>query len=236
MRLLPVTIVAVGALLSLRAADLWTHIAPAQAQSPQPPAAGAKPATPPAAGAKPAAAPAQPAPTAAAKPAAEAPTPLPLSDGSEFSAAEVEVLQGLAVRREQLDKRATDLDQREALLKAAEKRIEVKLKELKELQAKVESVVRRYDDEEDSRRKSMVKIFETMKPKDAARIFEQMDLPVLIPLMERMKESKAAPVLAEMHPARAKQVTAELVKRRRPGFGEAGAAPAPLGDAPPSGG
>jgi flagellar motility protein MotE (MotC chaperone) len=235
MRLLPVTIVAVGALLGLRAADLWTHIAPAQAQSPQPPAAGAKPATPPAAGAKPAAASAQPA-AATAKPAAEAPTPLPLSDGSEFSAAEVEVLQGLAVRREQLDKRATDLDQREALLKAAEKRIEVKLKELKELQTKVESVVRRYDDEEDARKKSMVKIFETMKPKDAARIFEQMDLPVLIPLMERMKESKAAPVLAEMHPARAKQVTAELVKRRQPGFGEAGAAPAPLGDTPPSGG
>jgi flagellar motility protein MotE (MotC chaperone) len=234
MRLLPVTIVAVGALLGLRAADLWTHIAPAQAQSPQPPASGAKPATPPAAGAKPAAASAQPAP--AAKPAAEAPSPLPLSEGSEFSAAEVEVLQGLAVRREQLDKRATDLEQREALLKAAEKRIEVKLKELKELQTKVESVVRRYDDEEDSRRKSMVKIFETMKPKDAARIFEQMDLPVLIPLMERMKESKAAPVLAEMHPARAKQVTAELVKRRQPGFGEAGAVPAPLGDAPPSGG
>jgi flagellar motility protein MotE (MotC chaperone) len=235
MRLLPVMIVAAGALLGLRAADLWTNIAPAQAQSPQPPAAGAKPATPPAVGAKPAAAPAQPA-SPPAKPAAEAPTPLPLSDGSEFSAAEVEVLQGLAVRREQLDKRATDLDQREALLKAAEKRIEVKLKELKELQTKVESVVRRYDDEEDARKKSMVKIFETMKPKDAARIFEQMDLPVLIPLMERMKESKAAPVLAEMHPARAKQVTAELVKRRQPGFGEAGAVPAPLGDAPPSGG
>ncbi len=212
-----------------------TNIAPAQAQAPQPPAAGAKPATPPAAGAKPAAAPAQPAPPPPSRPPRH-PTPLPLSDGSEFSAAEVEVLQGLAVRREQLDKRATDLDQREALLKAAEKRIEVKLKELKELQTKVESVVRRYDDEEDARRKSMVKIFETMKPKDAARIFEQMDLPVLIPLMERMKESKAAPVLAEMHPARAKQVTAELVKRRQPGFGDAGSAPAPLGDAPPAGG
>ncbi len=112
----------------------------------------------------------------------------------------------------------------------------MKLKELKDLQTKVESVVRRYDDEEDARKKSMVKIFETMKPKDAARIFEQMDLPVLIPLMERMKESKAAPVLAEMHPARAKQVTAELVKRRQPGLGEAGATPAPLSDAPPTGG
>lgn len=226
MRLLPVTIVAIGALLGLRATDLWFQVTPAQAQAPQSPAAGAKPGTPPAPGAKPADAP---------KPAAEAPAPLQHSEGSEFSAAEVEVLQGLAARRETLDKRATDLDQREALLKAAEKRIEVKLKELKELQTKVESVVRRYDDEEDARRKSMVKIFETMKPKDAARIFEQMDLPVLVPLMERMKESKAAPVLAEMHPARAKQVTAELVKRRQPGLGDAGA-PAPLGSPAAPGG
>jgi flagellar motility protein MotE (MotC chaperone) len=238
MRLLPVTIIAVTALLGLRGADLWTHIAPAQAQTPPPQGGAAKPpATPPAA-AKPGAAPAANAakPGEPAKPA-EPPKPAveaPYSDGTEFSAAEVEILQGLAARRDQLDKRATDLEQREALLKAAEKRIEVKLKELKDLQAKVESVVRRYDDEEDQRKKSMVKIFETMKPKDAARIFEQMDLPVLVPIMERMKEAKAAPVLAEMHPARAKQVTAELVKRRQPGLNEAVSPSAP--EAPPAGG
>jgi flagellar motility protein MotE (MotC chaperone) len=231
MRLLPVTIVAVTALLGLRATDFWTHIAPAQAQT-QPPQGGA--AKPPAAPAKPAANAAKPEPAKPAEPPKPAAEAQPFGDGSEFSAAELEILQGLSARREQLDKRSTDLDQREALLKAAEKRIEVKLKELKDLQAKVESVVRRYDDEEDQRKKSMVKIFETMKPKDAARIFEQMDLPALVPIIERMKEAKVAPVLAEMHPARAKQVTAELVKRRQPGLNEAVNPSAP--DAPPAGG
>ena len=79
----------------------------------------------------------------------------------------------------------------------------------------MEALIRRYDDEEEARKKSLVKIFETMKPVEAARIFEQMDMPVLLGILERMSRN-AAPVLAQMHPARAKQVTGELAKRRQP--------------------
>ena len=86
----------------------------------------------------------------------------------------------------------------------------------------MEALIRKYDDEEEARKKSLVKIFETMKPIEAARIFEQMDLPILLDIIERMKERNAAPVLAQMHPARAKQVTAEIARRRQP----ASAAPA----------
>ncbi len=86
----------------------------------------------------------------------------------------------------------------------------------------MEALIRRYDGEEDARKKSLVKIFETMNPVEAARIFEQMDLPVLLHIIERMKERIAAPVLANMHPARAKQVTAELARRRQPASGAAG--------------
>ena len=132
------------------------------------------------------------------------------------------MLQGLSSRREQIERRGTELEQREALLKAAEQRIEAKVQELKQLQSKMETLIRRYDDEEEARKKSLVKIFETMKPVEAARIFEQMDMPVLLDLIERMKERNAAPVLAQMHPARAKQVTGELAKRRQPAAGPAG--------------
>jgi flagellar motility protein MotE (MotC chaperone) len=133
------------------------------------------------------------------------------------------VLQGLSGRRAELDRRGTELDQREALLKAAEQRIEAKVQELKQLQGTMEALIRRYDEDEEARKKSLVKIFETMKPAEAARIFEQMDMPVLLDIFERMKERNAAPVLAQMHPARAKQVTAELARRRQPA--SAGTAP-----------
>src|SRR3546814_4430099 len=54
---------------------------------------------------------------------------------------------------------------------------------------------------------SLVKIYESMKPKDAARIFEELDMEVLLEVVERMKERKTAPILAEMNPERAKTVT-----------------------------
>jgi flagellar motility protein MotE (MotC chaperone) len=207
-RLLPVTIGVAATVLPLRALDLWQHASPAFAQSAKPAVAQtASPSTAPAPAAE------APAAAAAAKPA-EAGSAIP-----EYSEAELAVLQGLASRREELDRRGGDLEQREALLKAAEQRIEAKVQELKQLQGTMESLIRKYDDEEEARKKSLVKIFETMKPAEAARIFEQMDLPVLLDIIERMKERNAAPVLAQMHPARAKQVTAELARRRQPASG-----------------
>ena len=219
-RLLPLTIGVAATVLSLRALDLWQHAGSAFAQSAKPPAATSpvSVASPPAAAAAPA--PQAPAAQAAAKPAEAAASSIP-----EYSEAEIAVLQGLSSRREELERRGGELDQREALLKAAEQRIEAKVKELKQLQGTMEALIRKYDDEEETRKKSLVKIFETMKPAEAARIFEQMDLPILLDIIERMKERNAAPVLAQMHPARAKQVTAEIARRRQPAASGAPAAP-----------
>ena len=224
-RLLPLTIGTAAMVLSLRAFDLWHQTGAAFAQN-------AKPETPAAAPAKPDAKPepkAEPKPEARAetqtKATAAEPAPNkaaePTTNIPEYSEAELAVLQGLSGRREELERRGADLDQREALLKAAEQRIEAKVQELKQLQGTMEALIRKYDDEEETRKKSLVKIFETMKPVEAARIFEQMDLPILLDIIERMKERNAAPVLAQMHPARAKQVTAEIARRRQPNSGAA---------------
>lgn len=221
-RLLPLTIGTAAMVLSLRTFDLWHQAGSAFAQN-------AKPETPAAAPAKPegkADAKPESKPEAKAAAAPEAPSPGKAAETTtnipEYSEAELAVLQGLASRREELERRSGDLDQREALLKAAEQRIEAKVQELKQLQGTMEALVRKYDDEEETRKKSLVKIFETMKPAEAARIFEQMDLPILLDIIERMKERNAAPVLAQMHPARAKQVTAEIARRRQPTSGAAG--------------
>ncbi len=218
-RLLPLTIGAAAMVLSLRVFDVWQHAGTAFAQIAKPETAAApeKPDT--KAEAKPEATSEKGGPVAkaAAEPPAsptrnaEVTTNIP-----EYSEAELAVLQDLSSRRGELERRGADLDQREAVLKAAEQRIEAKVQELKQLQGAMEALVRKYDDEEDARKKSLVKIFETMKPAEAARIFEQMDLPVLLDIIERMKERNAAPVLAQMHPARAKQVTAEIARRRQP--------------------
>jgi flagellar motility protein MotE (MotC chaperone) len=231
-RFLPIAIAVAFVVLALRVGAMFFASGAAQAQAPaqpqnqaRPPAAApATPAAPAAAGgaqrpATPAAAPAVPAPAAPAAAAGET------QDITDLSGAEIEVLQQLAARRSEIDKRAADLERREAVLRAAEERIDAKIQELKKLQGNVEQAISRYDDQETKRIENLVRLYETMKPSEAARIMEQLDLNTLVALAERMSTRKLAPVLAGMNPVRAKQVTTELSKRRKPG--DAPEAPAP---------
>ena len=132
-----------------------------------------------------------------------------------MSPAEIDVLQKLAERRQELDKRAADLSQEQVLLKAAEQRIDDKIARLQSIESDIGALADKRDQQEDDRLKSLVKIYETMKPADAARIFEQLDMSVLIEVMKRMKEAKVAPILAAMDPEKAKVATTALAERRR---------------------
>lgn len=139
--------------------------------------------------------------------------PIDLTD-SEFG-----LLQNLAQRHEDLERQAHDreqaLDLREGLLKAAEKRLDDKIAKLSELQASLDDLLKKYDTKTDAQLQSLVKTYETMKPRDAARIWDELDMSVLIQLVEHMREQKAAPILAAMNPDTAKRVTDELVHRRQ---------------------
>ena len=131
-----------------------------------------------------------------------------------FTQSEIDLLQELSDRREQLEKLFKQINLREGLLKAAEKRISKRVSELKQLQKTINDLIKTHDDQQETKMASLVKIYEAMKPKDAARIFEQLDLNTLLIVAERMKERKLAPVMAQMNPEKAKDVTVELSKLR----------------------
>lgn len=135
-------------------------------------------------------------------------------DPTKATDAELEVLEKLAARRNELEQRASDLDIRENLLKATEVRIDGKITELKQIKQTIDGLLKQHDAEREAKMKSLVKIYESMKPKDAARIFEKLEIDVLMDVVERMREARAAPILAKMSAARAKQVTAALAARR----------------------
>ena len=135
-------------------------------------------------------------------------------DPAEMTGAELEVLQNLSARRRVLEKRAKELDLRENLLQVAERRVDVKVAELRRIQSIVNSLLKRHDKETEAQMKSVVKIYENMKPKNAARIFEQLDMTVLLDVVERMREVKMAPIMASMSPVKAKSVTMALARRR----------------------
>ncbi|MCK5575940.1 MAG: hypothetical protein KAI28_08985, partial [Sphingomonadales bacterium] len=136
-------------------------------------------------------------------------------DPTLLTQSEIDLLQKLAERRVEIDARGREMENREALLAAAESRIDRKITEFKALQATIENLVKTYDDQQGTKLQSLVKIYENMKPKDAARIFEELEMGVLLKVAERMKERSLAPIMAKMNPQRAREVTVELDQLRK---------------------
>ncbi|MAU42097.1 MAG: hypothetical protein CMF31_10815 [Kordiimonas sp.] len=132
-----------------------------------------------------------------------------------LSRSEIELLQDLSLRREQLDRRAKDLDMRERLLRATEKRLDDKIASLKNIETRIQTLVNQHDQKEKAQLDSLVKVYSNMKPKDAARIFNELELDILISVIERMQEKKVAPILAKMSSGAAKALTVELATRKK---------------------
>ena len=137
-----------------------------------------------------------------------------LDDPTLFTQAEIDLLQQLADRREELEARDQELNMREGLLQAAETRINRKLAEMQEFKQTIEGLIKSYDEQQAKKMQSLVKIYENMKPKDAARIFEELDMDTLLLVAESMKERKLAAVMSKMNPGKAKDVTEELARLR----------------------
>lgn len=141
--------------------------------------------------------------------------PDPLQPGcANYSDGEVDLLQKLSQRREVLDQRENELNQRQALMSAAEDRINKKIADLQQLQGTIQDLLKQTDAQEQAKIDQLVKMYASMKPADAARIFNQLDMPILITIMSTMKESKSAPILAAMDSDKARSLTEELSRRR----------------------
>ena len=100
------------------------------------------------------------------------------SSRKSLSPAERAMLERLPERRQELDARARELEMRETCCKAAEKRLEDKVDELKDVEAEIAAAT-----PEEARRpsralKSLVTMYENMKAKDAAKIFDRLDIKV----------------------------------------------------------
>ena len=137
-------------------------------------------------------------------------------DPRDMSPVELEMLRGLAQRRAELEAREGELDQREALLEVAERRMSETMGELEALRAEIEGMLGQADARREQQLVSLVRMYEAMRPADAAAIFDGLELEVLLNVLERMREAKAAPIVAGMTPERAREVTSELALRQAP--------------------
>jgi flagellar motility protein MotE (MotC chaperone) len=160
----------------------------------------------------------------------------PLEAGKINSPGERAVLERLQDRRQELDTRSRDLEMRESLLKAAEMRVEAKVSELKDVETRINIAMGNRDKAEADRFKSIVTMYENMKPKDAARIFDRLDLKVLIDVSTQIKPAKMSEILAQMSSEGAERLTVELANRASAGQKSQNAEQLPKIDGKPSGG
>jgi flagellar motility protein MotE (MotC chaperone) len=157
---------------------------------------------------------------AAPKPAATKPPEnkpagrvIPLDNAGQPSGAERAILERLQERRQELDTRARELDIRESLIKAAEKRMDGKLTELKEVEGHIATETQQKDDAQDARFKGLVTMYESMKPRDAAKIFDRLDSGVLLQVASKIEPRHMADIMAQMSADTAQRLTVELASR-----------------------
>lgn len=171
-------------------------------------------------------------PEAPAKKAAEPVSPSLVGtkvqlDEHPVSPAERAILESLQKRRAELDQRSRELDMRDDLLKAAEKRVAGRIDELKEIEARVNAELQQKDDAEKTRFKNVVSMYEAMKAKDAAKIFDGLDMRVLLEVAKAINPRTMSEIMAQMQPENAQRLTVELAARPAPKGTDAQAADLP---------
>jgi flagellar motility protein MotE (MotC chaperone) len=153
----------------------------------------------------------------AAKPAApevmQADTVMRGEQAQNVSPSERAILERLQSRRQELDARAREIDIRENLLKAAEKRVEARVEELKAIESRITTATQQKNEADAARLKGIITMYEGMKPKDAAKVFDRLEMPVLFEIASQIAPRKMADILGLMAPEAAERLTVEMTHR-----------------------
>lgn len=132
------------------------------------------------------------------------------SDVSNLSSGEIRLLHDLAKRRKELDAVEKQLQERGALLRAAEQQLIEKQNSLSVIKSEIETLLAQYDTALDSENQRLINVYSNMKPKSAAAIFNDMDMDTLMIILRGMKERKIAPILAAMNTDKVRTISKEL--------------------------
>lgn len=137
---------------------------------------------------------------------------IPLEPKS-VSPAERAILERLTERRQELDARERELGMRETLLQAQEKRLDAKVNELKDVEAKITAATKKKQETELAKLKGLVTMYENMKAKDAAKIFDRLDIRLATEVANQIAPRRMSDILAQMSPESAERLTVELANR-----------------------
>ena len=139
--------------------------------------------------------------------------PMRAEQPQTVSPSERAILERLQARRQELETRAREIDIRESLLKATEKRVEARVEELKAIESRISTATQQKNEAEAARFKGIITMYEGMKPKDAAKVFDRLEMPVLFEIASQIAPRKMADILGLMAPEAAERLTVEMARR-----------------------
>jgi flagellar motility protein MotE (MotC chaperone) len=141
---------------------------------------------------------------------------LPPEGQAPVSASERAILERLQSRRQELEARAREIDIRESLLKAAEKKAESRVEELKGIESRISTATEQKTEADNARFKGIITMYESMKPKDAAKVFDRLEMSVLYQIASQIAPRKMSDILGLMSPEAAERLTTEMARRAGP--------------------
>jgi flagellar motility protein MotE (MotC chaperone) len=133
-------------------------------------------------------------------------------DAASISPAERALLERLSERRKEIEKRQSELDMRDTLLRAAEKKLEERLNELKLAEDRIVAATQQKEEQELHRLKNLVTMYEGMKAKDAAKIFEKLEIKLATEVARLINPRRMSEIMAQMTPEAAQRLTVELAR------------------------
>lgn len=128
---------------------------------------------------------------------------------------ELNILQSLGQRRQELDQREQGLNSREQLIQAADDKLDARINQLQSLKTQIQALLDQANKTSADDTVRMVKVYESMKPKDAAAVLTTMSDEVRLPIAAGMKDRALAAILGAMTPDAARDLTEKLTNRMK---------------------
>lgn len=132
-----------------------------------------------------------------------------------WSEEEIRVFSKLQKRKTELDQREVDLAKLEEELQKQKLELEEKLKDLEKVRQGVASVLKERISVDSEKLDKLVDFYSNMKPQNAAKIFEEVDESLAVEILGRLKKKNAAEIMNLVKPDKAQRLSEKYTGYRR---------------------
>ena len=115
--------------------------------------------------------------------------------------------------RERLQRRESELDDRERAVEAAQTLVETRLAELEAAETHLEMLIQLSDEAAENDLSQLTEVYQAMAPGEAAALFSQMDPNFASGFLSRMSTEASAAIMAELPPETAYAISIVIATR-----------------------